>query len=295
MSTSGLVHLDGRAFQQQLADLANTLALKVQREGPKSIPVPVFLSADIFVLLRQSLHTYDLFFYLNADEKRHKEAGWRVAYGAVVLPLIRCMIDCLYNITAILDNPARAYDFRKSGYKKALTALDADEKRYGGDPKWDNYIAKQRAMCHRLLAADGFTLQEVFDARVWPTLGKYSQPKRNMPLTNHQTFLKELTHGFWQEYSSMAHGTFDGLLTTALFYTPKDVPHDERDKVDEMYERMIFLHISRVAGILVCILTEVQAYFRFDGASINQRLHKYGMPCGSYPKSKNFMSCGTTS
>src|SRR4051812_26373215 len=102
----GLVHLDAGTFQQPLSDLANTLALKVQREGPKRIPKPIFLIADIYMLIRQAAHTYDLFFYVNADEKRHKEAGWKVAYGAVILPLIRCMIDCLYNVTAMLEDPA---------------------------------------------------------------------------------------------------------------------------------------------------------------------------------------------
>jgi len=59
-------HLDGRAFQTQLASLANTIALKVQREGPKILPRPDFVTVDIFVLLRQALHTYDLFFFLKA-------------------------------------------------------------------------------------------------------------------------------------------------------------------------------------------------------------------------------------
>jgi hypothetical protein len=48
------------------------------------------------------------------------------------------MIDCLYNITAILKSPGpKGYQFRESGFKQILTALDADERRYGGDPKWD--------------------------------------------------------------------------------------------------------------------------------------------------------------
>ena len=37
---------------------------------------------------------------------------------------------------------------------------------------------------------------------------------------------------------------------------------------------MISLHIARVAAILLCMLTEVQAYCRFEGAQINHRLHK---------------------
>ncbi len=37
---------------------------------------------------------------------------------------------------------------------------------------------------------------------------------------------------------------------------------------------MLFLHISRVAAILLCIVTEVQAHFKFDGANINERIHE---------------------
>lgn len=268
-----LLHLDAGAFQNQLGELANTLAFKVQREGPKLLPTPIFLSADAFMLIRQASHTYDLFFYLNADEKRHKEVGWKVAYGAVTLPLIRCMIDCLYNITAMLDNPDRAFTFRLSGYKKALDALDADERRYGGNADWDGYIAKRRNYLDTMLRHDGFKMSDVQAAKMWPTLSAYLRVKKATAPTPHQDFLKKLTYGFWQEYSAMAHGTYDGLMPTAVFYAPKEVPHEERPQIDEAYERMIFTHISRMAAILLCMLTEVQAYFKFDGANINPRLH----------------------
>lgn len=36
---------------------------------------------------------------------------------------------------------------------------------------------------------------------------------------------------------------------------------------------MQYQHISQAAGILLCIVTELQAYFHFDGANINERLH----------------------
>jgi len=40
-----------------------------------------------------------------------------------------------------------------------------------------------------------------------------------------QTF----TYGFWREYSAMAHATFEGLLPAAIYFTPGDVPHEQRD------------------------------------------------------------------
>jgi hypothetical protein len=268
--------LDARTFQKQLAELANTVALKVQREGPKMLPKPAWVTEDIFVLLRQATHTYDLFFYLNADERRQKDVDWRLAYSAVILPLIRCMIDCLYNITVILQNPGqKGYQFRESGYKKTLEALDADEQRYGGDPKWDAYIAKQRIFLDSVIRGDGLTVNEVRAAKNWPTLGAYLRRENNVPLTPHQEFLKKLTYGFWREYSAMAHGTFEGLMPTATFYTYKDIPHELRPMVEtRFFEAMLSLHMPRMAAVLLCMLTEVQAYFRFDGGRINKRLHE---------------------
>jgi hypothetical protein len=55
------------------------------------------------------------------------------------------MIDCLYNITAILQDPGHnGPQFRKYGYKRLLMALDEDQARYGGKPEWDEWIAQSR-------------------------------------------------------------------------------------------------------------------------------------------------------
>jgi hypothetical protein len=65
-----------------------------------------------------------------------------------------------------------------------------------------------------------------------------------------------------------------GVFPIALFLAAKDVPHEHRTSVDTASDGMISLHITRVAAILLCTLTEVQASCRFDGARINQRLHE---------------------
>ncbi len=268
-------HLDARTFQAPLSELANTLALKVQREGPGRLPNPAFVIADIYMLLRQAHHIHDLFFYLNADERRQKDGNWRLGYSTAILPLVRCLIDCLYNVTVILENPgAKGFQFRESGYKQMLQALDADEHRYGGEPKWDDWITRLRREIDLDMRMHGFTEAAVRAARTWPTLSGYLRVKKGTPLTPHQEFLKKLTFGFWQEYSGMAHATFQGLAPTAIFYTPQDLPHEVRPQVETASEIMISIHVPRVAGILLCMLTEVQAYFRFDGAHINQRLHQ---------------------
>jgi len=267
--------IDAGTFQKQLGSLANTIAYKIEREAPKLIK-PNFTAADICVMLRQSLSIYELFCFINADERRKHGVDWKVAYSAAVLPLVRCMIDCLYNITAILTKPGeKGYQFRESGYKKALKALDTDEQRYGGDPEWDSYIRRMRDTINNSMRADSITAADVNAAKTWPTLGRYLTPMKGAPLTTHQQFLKRLTFGFWEEYSGMAHATFQGLLPTAMYYVPDLVPHELRERFEtDIVERMIALNVFRAAGILLCTLTEVQAHFRFEGAHINQRIHQ---------------------
>jgi hypothetical protein len=267
--------LDARTFQQHLRSLANTIALKVEREGPKLPLKPVFVCADITVLIRQALNTYDLFFFINADDRRKKDCDWRVAYSAVILPLIRCMIDCLYNITVILENPGTmAFEFRASGYRLALLALESDEKRYGGDPRWDAHIASRREFIKMGMRVDGFTAADVDSAKLWPTMSAYLRPKKNVPLTPHQEFLTRLTLGFWQEYSGIAHATFQGLMSTAMCYVTDKVTPEEQPRFEDAVEAMLFIQVTRVAAILLCILTEVQAHCQFGGARINERLHE---------------------
>jgi hypothetical protein len=72
----------------------------------------------------------------------------------------------------------------------------------------------------------------------------------------------------------MAHGAFEGLLATAAFYVSKEISHDLRPMVDTMLENAISIHLPRLSAILLCMVTEVQAYFRFDGARINERLYQ---------------------
>ena len=279
--------IDARMFQAKLDDLATTIALKVQREGPQHPLRPIFVIPDIYYLLRQSQRTYDLFFFINADERRQKDPDWRVAYSAVILPLVRTMIDCLYNITAILQNPGpKGYQFRLSGYKQILEALDADERRYGGDARWDTYIAERRKSISFDMRSNDITEVEARSAQLWPTLSRYLRVEKNVQPTPHQEFLRKLTFGFWQEYSGISHATFQGLVPIAALLVPKDLRHEDRPALEDWGERMIAYHIARVAAILLCTLTEVQAHFQFSGARINQRLHDVWSALAPVPEIK---------
>jgi hypothetical protein len=171
--------IDAATFQKPLGQLAETLAQKVKREAPSLLPSHPFIATDLHVMVRQAMNTYDLLFYVNADERRDGDCYWRPAYTMVMLPLIRGMIDCLYNITAILQDPKENGSwFRKSGFRKALKDLDEDEAKYAGSPKWDAWIQKNRDGYDLQMRVCGLTKAEVLTQSSWPTLGAYVSSKR---------------------------------------------------------------------------------------------------------------------
>jgi hypothetical protein len=269
------VHIDAGKFQMQLGKLAEVLAQKLKREAVKNLG---YVALDLHVLIRQAIWTYNLLFYLNADERRETDTNWRDAYTIVTLPLVRNMIDCLFNTTLILQDPA-VYGprFRLGGFKKMQAAIEEDEKRYGGKPEWDAWLAKRRVNLDLGVRSSGLKMADVATAPLWPTLGYYAKlPGPGATSSPHQQFLKTFLLGQWREYSALAHATFEGLSDKAMFFMEDSIPIDERQKIGDAHPLVMSAHLARAAAVLLCTVTELQAYFRFDdnGARINERIHE---------------------
>jgi hypothetical protein len=251
------------------------MAQKVKREGPKNLPRPSFIAEDLYMMVRHSIASYKLLCYLNADERLANDIYWNNAYGAVTAPTVRSMIDCLYNVTAVLQNPAQNGSlYRKSGLKKKLFDIEEDHKRYGGRAEWDAHNDLQLRALDILIRQSGYTEQEIRKAERWPTLGTYIQPKAG-GLTKHQKFLKTFTYLHWRQYSALLHGAFEGYIgdiPSGLFFATDSFPHEERPKIERLYRDFVTSHLGRAATVLLCLCTEIQAYFRFVDANINERV-----------------------
>ena len=265
-----LPSIDAGKFGQQVTDLAKTLCLKVEREGPSRFTdsaVPV----DVSMILRQLMWTYNLIRWINADDTRFGNVGYLHPYSFVCLPLVRTMIDGFYNCTALLADPSKSRTFRISGYYRKREALREDENRYSGDPLWEKDLTVRRQLIQDGMRADGYTHSDLDDKKnKWPLLAQYLDMK---PDTPHKQLLKKMTLGFWKEYSSISHASFDGLVDLFPFVATDSLPHDKRDMVrDDVVHRYLAMHFGRTAGILLCLLTEIQHFFSFDGADIDKRL-----------------------
>lgn len=265
----GVTVIDASKFSTPLSELAVTLTYKVEREGSKifrdsAIPV------DTGVILRQLTQTYNLFRFINGDETRFENSAYRQSYSFVILPLVRTMIDGFYNCTALLDAPSRSRAFRISGYYRMRESLQADEARYSDDPLWKEYLIELRQNFEREMRVEGVSNIDLDDkANKWPLLGEYL---KNQPDTPHKEMLRKLTLGFWKEYSSISHASYDGLVSLYPFIASDRVPHESRPNLEDAADRHITMHFGRAAGLLLCLLTEIQHFYKFYGADIDKRL-----------------------
>lgn len=155
--------------------------------------------------------------------------------------------------------------------------LGEDTAKYAGDQEWDYYRDAHFRALDRHIRGSGFTQEEIRATASWPTLGTYLQGKLEN-FTPHQRFLKRFTHLSWRQYSALVHCGYEGYigeLTPGAYLVSDMLPREMRPELDERYN-LDFLtrHLGRAALVLLCISTELQAYFKFPDANINERVCK---------------------
>ena len=277
-----VVRINAKTFQEPLGKLAATMVQQVFREGHAHIAGPFYIREDIATMLRYAASIYNLLNYLNADERRKGDCYWFVRYGVTAMSLVRSLIDCLYNVTAILESPAEnGPAYRKSGLRRTLADLEEDLEKYGGQGEWESYLQERRTAVELVARASGFTMDEVMVQSMWPTLGRYvgsAQPGGGF--TEHQRFLKTFTLLNWRQYSALSHGAFEAFVGTlghvpiGAYYLNDFLSHEDEVKVEDSYELFLSTHVGRSATVLLCLITELQVHCRFEGHNINDRICK---------------------
>jgi hypothetical protein len=261
--------IDASKFTRPLLALAETLTYKVEREGPRTIrgsSIPV----DAGIILRQLMYTYNLLLFINADDTRIDNYAYHHTFSFVALPLVRTMIDGFYNCTAMLDDPSRSRVFRISGYYRMREALVADEAKYSSEPSWQEFLEQSRLNLDGGMKAENITNADLDNkANRWPLLGEYLG---RQPETPHKQLLRKMTLGFWKEYSSISHASFDALVSLFPFVARDRIPLDQRDGLLDVDDRNIAMHLGRASGVLAMLLTEFQHFYKFAGHEIDQRL-----------------------
>ena len=260
--------IDASKFPVAVSNLARTVINKLEREGHTIAGLPDN-GAEISLILRQVAHTYNLILFINADDNRFENYGYHSAYSFVSLPLVRTMIDGLYNCTAMLNDPLSARRYKISGFFRMRETLQANEAAYADRPEWVEALKFQRRSYEEGLLINGIATIELDNTKnKWLLLGEYLKGAD----TPHKQMLRKLTLGFWREYSSISHASFDGLTSIFPFIVGRELPAQLHDRLDEASERALAMQVFRAAGLLMCLVTEIQHFCHFQGASIDQRL-----------------------
>lgn len=152
--------------------------------------------------------------------------------------------------------------------------LDEEQARYGGTLIWDEWIDESRQKISLLLARFGFSEAAVRDKKTypdWPTLGKYLAQGQE---TSHKNFFKTFSYGRWKRYSAIAHGAAEGLQEIGSFLNYDGHVHERRHEIDESYPLMMTYYILDASVLLLSIVTEVQAVYKFRDtrARVDERL-----------------------
>jgi len=266
------VHLDAATFQGTIDRLAETLANKVDREGRNKFQGAQWTVDDIYVQLRVAKNLYDLIFYINADENR-RSATWREEYSILAWSHIRGLIDCLYNVSLLMQDPERnGFTFRLSGLKKFIKNVEELEEYYGNKPEWRRDLENRKQIAERIAMELGISIEAARNSKqTWKTLGRYLGESYGAE-DELQHFLRRFTLGQWSDYSSIAHATYEGLVPHAAFFIRDGLDQSQRKSLEDIFPRMMSMHVARAAMLMLCIITEVQAKFSFDGAGINKRI-----------------------
>ena len=273
-----LVAINASDFQSELATASERMVQKLDREFRTLIVTAPFnakeyVATDLIAIFRQAICTKNLLFYLHSDERRNNDPDWRESYTFACLPLVRTIIDDLYNTIRIINDPhANGTLFRRAGYNKAFRALEEQEALHGDDQARVKHLQLKK---HRLLVAmveDGIALKSLSKKDKWDTLSAYLREAAKKS-DEASAFLKGFIHGDWAQYSAMAHGGFEGLMETAGFFTRDFFDVRIREIQDARYPGEMTRHVMRAATLILCILTELKARFEIKDEQLDTNIH----------------------
>jgi hypothetical protein len=170
-----------------------------------------------------------------------------------------------------------------------LDAISAEEQLYGAEKGWPEHIAQQRELLRIGYEADKFSLQDLAGKAKWTLLGSYLQSDPALD-SSHKKVVRRFTYGPWRQYSEISHVTFRGVHELFVFLNTYDAPHAQREPILERAERELTAHLGRSAAVLLALITEIQATFKFDGHNINSRLHEMWRSIVNFPEGEEMFT-----
>jgi len=93
-------------------------------------------------MLRFTKNSYKAVCFLLAGDSPKREDRFAI----VIAPINRQILDLLFTLVYMMDDfDARSLEYELSGYKNLREQYDKFHKRFGADPKWQQWLENQQA------------------------------------------------------------------------------------------------------------------------------------------------------
>ena len=215
--------------------------------------LPVLLRAFVLV----SANTYHSVRYLCAD--RPSDASRRPEFAISVPPLARTLVDTLFNIVFLFENPgAHIRWYWRSAWREYREDLDRYKESYGSDACWSEWISNFEKAVEKF-REPWFVETEAGanDVRYWPHPGQMLKAAELS--AQGREFLRYLNDWFYKDLSRSSHLSGSGLIVRSftLFEYPEN-PHR-----DDSLARVKGSSVFTVVTLFLAILSEIEGKLRF--------------------------------
>jgi len=225
---------------------------KLKIQWPRSLPMDDGLPFLLRTHVLAAHNTYRTIVHLAADDPLRENR--RPEYVLSTAPLIRTLVDGLFTVVALLDDPATRVDqFFKGGWNEIRQQYERFRDAYAADPDWVAWLEDFAEYIEAGKETLGLTPEDQVNLKrlSWPTPGQLLRDKALSDPARH--FLQYMNDWYYKELSADAHLSLPGLARRSLPLLEKTSDFDR--------ERSTAVFTGLTAGM--SILSEVHQSARW--------------------------------
>jgi hypothetical protein len=251
--------LDFEVIERPIDTLLAAVANKIERECPTALSRVPWSQALFLVTVRVVNVTYRTIRFICADKP--KEHASRVEYSISVPPLNRSILDSVFTVMFILEDPQeRCGLYFKAGWRESRLMYEKCLSTYGNSHDWTPWLG---AVLDHLQKGNAFFAitpdQEANPNTIpsWPNPGAMKSHGMNKDdqLPAGRKFMTYLDDWYYKELSVQSHLSASGFETRGGFLI-KGLPPPE-DVAREL-ERFRSIQVSKSVTLTMIFLSELE-------------------------------------
>lgn len=143
-------------FRDRVDILAISITNLLDRDFPAALSKVEGLSAFLFVAMKVVRGTFDAIRHLASDIP--KDSSPPLEYGATLSPLVRSILDVLFALVFISEDPQRRMEwYWRAGWRELREDFERHFNEYGGIAEWGPYLTGYQSALDGLAKSLGLT------------------------------------------------------------------------------------------------------------------------------------------